>query len=265
MGPTSPQYFSSSLEKGLRILKLFTPDHPELGLSQIVQGTQLNKTVAYRYANTLLQLGYLKKNPQTKLFSLGFQTISLGFNSIQNTDILQMARPLIDEAFEKNNITIELSLFDEDSVVMVYRREIPEVLMARPKMFYRTDHLYCTAVGKAILSQLSMADLMKLIEHIPLIKRTDNTIISMDKLLADLEKTRKRGYAINNEEYIPGLVTLGAPILNIQTKKVKGAISFESSTIQLSINRLEKIYADRIIYLGNEISKRLTYVLWGDS
>lgn len=261
MQPASPQYFSTSLEKGLRILKLFTADHPELGLSQIVQCTGLNKTVAYRYAKTLFQLGYLKKNPQTKLFRLGPQTLSLGFTFFRNTDLIQMAKPIIDEAFEKNKITIELDLFDEDSVVMIYRREIPEVLLPRPKMFYRAEHLHCTAVGKAILSQLPMGDLTKLFKDIPLIRKTKNTLINRDDLLADLEITRKRCYALNNEEYIAGLVTIGVPIINFQTEQVKGAISFESSIIQFSINRLEKTYSSRIIELGNEISSRVSHGL----
>jgi IclR family pca regulon transcriptional regulator len=66
MPGSSDQYFSTTLEKGLSILRLFDRDHTRLTLSQVSDLCGLNKTSAYRLVNTLVSLGYLKKIPKAK-------------------------------------------------------------------------------------------------------------------------------------------------------------------------------------------------------
>jgi IclR family pca regulon transcriptional regulator len=62
-------YFSKTLEKGLVILNLFDRDHSNRGLSEISKLTGINKTSVYRFVNTLLQLGYLRRIKATNYLS----------------------------------------------------------------------------------------------------------------------------------------------------------------------------------------------------
>ena len=78
MGQPTDQYFSTTLEKGLSILRLFDRDHTRLTLTQITGLCGLNKTTAYRLVNTLVSLGYLSKNPKSKVLRLGFNALVLG-------------------------------------------------------------------------------------------------------------------------------------------------------------------------------------------
>ncbi len=89
----------------------------------------------------------------------------------------------------------------------------------------------------------------------PLERMTKNTLVKKAELMADLEKTRKRGYSLNNEEYMDGLISIGAPLFNLHTNRVIGAISFDSTTIQQSLSAFEKKYAKIILETAKDITE----------
>ena len=128
---TSKQYYSVSLERGLSILRCFTPDRPVWSLKHISETIGLNKTSTYRFANTLVQLGYLKKDPQTKLMQLGPQIATFGLGYFYSNTLREIARPLIDEISDTYNITTELAFYEEDTIAVVYRREAVEAFVPR--------------------------------------------------------------------------------------------------------------------------------------
>ena len=115
---TSKQYYSVSLERGLSILRCFTPDRPVWSLKHISETIGLNKTSTYRFANTLVQLGYLKKDPQTKLMRLGPQIATFGLGYFYSNTLREIARPLIDEISDTYNITTELAFYEEDTIAV---------------------------------------------------------------------------------------------------------------------------------------------------
>ena len=80
-------------------------------------------------------------------------------------------------------------------------------------------------------------------------------------MLSDLEKTKERGYSLNNEEYIPGLVGICAPLFNNVTKRPIGAVSFASSTIQNSIQTIEAKYTEVVVRLAKIISNNVSHLL----
>ena len=90
-------YFSKTIEKGLRILNLFNQGRTRLSLKMISEEIGINKTSAFRYINTLVQLGYLKKDPQTKLLEIGPKAVYLSYTITKSFNLLQIIKPLVDE------------------------------------------------------------------------------------------------------------------------------------------------------------------------
>ena len=88
-----------------------------------------------------------------------------------------------------------------------------------------------------------------------LIPKTENTITNKKDLIAELEVTKKRGYALNNEEWVQGLIAIASPIIDLHTKKVIGAVCFDFSTIQHSIGIIEREFADVIMKTARDISQ----------
>jgi DNA-binding IclR family transcriptional regulator len=144
-------YFSKVVDKGLRILDLFRPEATSLSLKQIVEATGINRTSAFRFIDTLVQLGYLRKDPKTKLLNLGPKALSLGQNIINSFDLLQIVRPLIDEAYQEFNITIDSAVLDDVTIVRLYRREARDTLIFKLPQVLPSGLLHCMALGKACL------------------------------------------------------------------------------------------------------------------
>lgn len=251
--PTSPEYFSKTIEKGMRILETFDHAHSTISLKDISKATGINLTSTYRFVNTFEELGYLRKDNRKKLLKLGPKAIALGRRFLTGFELSKSINPRLDEIQEKYNITIELSLYHDDTLVVIYRREAKHTLTSRAPMIRKS--LYFTALGKAILAFLPPDKLTQILSRSPLKRITKKTLVKKAALRDDLKRTRKRGYSVNNEEYMDGLIAIGAPLFNLHTNQVVGSISFDSTIIQQSVTAFEKKYAKTVLEVGKEISE----------
>jgi len=250
-------YFSTSLKKGLDILALFAGAEKELSLGEISYKLNLNKTIAHRFTNTLVELGFLKKDLRTRQLKVGLSSFMLSNGLLRNSDVVQVISPLVDEAFDKYNATIDVGMIEGDSLISIYRREVKDKLMFHTPTILHKSAWYYNAIGKIILAAFSQTELNNYFKETPLKRKTNNTIIRQKDLIDDLEKAKKSGYSLNNEEYIPGLIALAAPLVDSNSNHVIGSVSFDYSTIQHSLKAIEKKYGEIIKKLAAEISKSI--------
>jgi len=256
MAGPSDYYFSKTIEKGLAVLSLFDRDHPHISLVEISRKLGINKTSTYRFVNTLVRLDYLKKNPETKQLRLGSRALLMGYNFFQGFELLHSVKPLIDQIFKKERITIDSALFDGEALLALYRRESADTMFFRQPP--RNKDLHARAMGKAILSEFSREEILNFIKTIDLKRHTHKTIVHKESLLNELDATRIRGYSLNNEEFLPGLIAIGAPLKNFKLDKVVGAASFDFSTNNYNIEMIQNDYAGAIKKLANDISEIIT-------
>ncbi|MDP3431203.1 MAG: IclR family transcriptional regulator [Desulfomicrobium sp.] len=249
-------YFSKTLEKGLSILNLFDKDHSRRNLSEISRLTGINKTSTYRLVNTLVLLGLLSKNPRSKTLRLGPKALLLGHTIVQGFELLHMIKPLIDETHRLCNVTIDSILVDGQTLLALYRREASSTLFFRHPLASRD--LHARATGKAVLSRMDQSDLESFLANAPYQKFTPNTIDRADDLLKEIEEIRKQGYSINNQEYVQGLICIGAPLINHQNNKVTGAISFDLPADGYTVESVITTYAGQVTKLANSISEIVT-------
>jgi IclR family transcriptional regulator, pca regulon regulatory protein len=249
--PSRP-YFSEPFAKGLRIISLFGPERKTLSLKEIAESLGANKSSVYRFTNTLVELNYLKKDPQTKLLSLGQRAYLLGLSLVNSFSLLDVVRPFIDEVRERLNISIDSCVLEGEYLLQLYFRAAKDAPTYQAHIINPAIH--CSGLGKAILAFLPDDERTALLGHLRLVKRTDNSITDKRVLLADLERARERGYAINNEEYIKGLITIATPFFNLESGRPVGAVSFDFLTIQESLAGVEKKYPQELLKLGKDIS-----------
>lgn len=256
MSESRDQYFSTTLEKGLSVLSLFDREHTRLSLSQIAARCHLNKTSAYRLVNTLVSLGYISKHPQSKILRLGFNALALGHNFMQGFELLQTAKPLIDETFSKWKMTIDSTILSGLSLLALYRREAPGTIFFRHPLV--SHDLHARAMGKAVLASLPARDRDHALDNMALVVHTPNTITDRDALQAELEVTRTRGFAVNNEEFFPGLLAIGAPLVNHQNGDVIGAVSFDFPFGEHPLDGVIRNYSAILVKLANDLSDIIT-------
>jgi DNA-binding IclR family transcriptional regulator len=256
MGSDLNSYFSKTLEKGLSIISLFDKDHSRRTLSEISRLTGINKTSTYRLVNTLVILGFLSKDSRGRSLRLGPKALLSGHTIIQGYELLHMVKPLIDEAHTLCNVTIDSTLIDGLTLLALYRREASSTLFFRQPL--ASEDLHARAMGKAVLSRMDKDDLEAFLAKAPFKKFTPNTIDQADILRCEIENSCNRGYSINNEEYLQGLICIGAPLINFQTNKVTGAISFDLPTSQYTLESVITKYAGQVTKLANNISELVT-------
>jgi len=249
-------YFSKSLEKGLKILALFNRESPVLTQSEIARTLGLNPTSTHRYINTLVELGYLEKDAKTKEVRPSLLCLLLCNNLMRATDHLRMIKEVVDRIHSENNISIDVAFVVDDTIVHIYHREAQEALTYRLPD-YSKNCLHNTALGKAYLSSLSDDMIAEKIDTMNLIARTKKTIVDKDALVAELQKTKARQYALTEEEYLPGMVAIGAPLYDPISGKGVGAVSFDFSVLQNSAQEIKKKYGGMIKETATTISELL--------
>jgi DNA-binding IclR family transcriptional regulator len=246
-------YFSKSLEKGLKILELFNRETPVLTQSEIARTLGLNTTSTYRYINTLVELGYLQKDTKTRAIRPSLLSLLLCTNLMRASDHLRMIKEVVDRIHSENNISIDVAFVVDDTIVHIYHREAEETLTyILPD--YSKNCLHNTALGKAYLSSLPDDLIAEKINTMTLVTRTEKTIVDKDALAAELQKTIMRQYTMSAEEYLPGLVAIGAPLYDPLSGKGVGAVSFDFSVLQHSAEDIEAKYGDMIKETAKSLS-----------
>ena len=96
--------------------------------------------------------------------------------------------------------------------------------------------------------------LRELVGRLDLVAQTARTITDPEALLADLEQVRQQGFGRNNEESLPGLIAIGAPLFSLRTNAVIGAISFDSTTATYSMQEFEDRFAGYLVELAKKLS-----------
>jgi DNA-binding IclR family transcriptional regulator len=252
MTQNKDQYFSKTLAKGLKVLSLFNEQTPVRTQTEISKTLGINITSTYRLINTLVQLGYLQKDTKSKKLRLGLGALGLASTMVRTFDINRLIKSLVDEVHDSHNVTIDVALVVENALTTVYRCEAEATLTYRLPSVCNAWHT--TSLGKAYLAFLPQEMLVKKLDTLQLESRTPKSITTKKKLLDELKSVRGRGYSLADEEFLPGLITIGAPLLNQETNVAIGAVSFDFSTIQYSVENMIKEYADLVIKLSQDIS-----------
>ncbi|TKB24425.1 IclR family transcriptional regulator [Desulfopila sp. IMCC35006] len=249
-------YFSKSLEKGLKILALFTKDSPTLTQSEIAKTLDLNMTTTYRYINTLVEMGYLEKDLKTKVIKPSLHCLLLCINLMHSIDNFKMIKEVVNRINRENNISIDVIFAENDTLMRVYHKEAAETLTYRLPEFSKNS-LHNTALGKAYLSSLPNSLITEKVAAMTLVAKTPKTIIDKAKLLEEIAITKRRGFALADEEYLPGVLAIAAPLYDPVTGLGIGAVSFDFSVLQHSGAEIIAAYGQKIQETARILSELL--------
>jgi DNA-binding IclR family transcriptional regulator len=252
-------YFSKSLEKGLKILALFNRDTPVLNQSEVAKTLDLNMTSTYRYINTLVEMGYLEKDTKTKEIRPSLHCLLMCVNLMQATDNLKMIKEVVDRINRENNISIDVAFAVDDTLVRIYHKEAEETLTYRLPEFSK-NCLHNTALGKAYLSSLPDHLITEKIAAMELVAKTDKTIVDKERLLQEIQITKERGFALADEEYLPGVLAIAAPLYDPINGLGVGAVSFDFSVLQHTGPAIMANYGEMIQQAASILSELLPAV-----
>lgn len=244
----------SSVKRALKILETFSADQPELGVTEISKILKSHKSSISRILFTLVSEGFVEKNPFNNKYRLGLKLVDLGNRVLSRYDLRDIAGPFMEELAKRTGEIIHLSFLDKNEIVYLEKKGEGQTLTVATKIGGRSP-AHASAMGKVFLSGLSQEELADLLALGPLLKCTPNTITGIPDLLRELDKVRKQGFAIDNEESFPGIRCVAAPIKNSKGKIV-AAISATVPTQRMGQERMNEI-GEQVIETACSISKQI--------
>lgn len=246
-----------SVSRALDIIMLVSKKKGGLGVTEIANQIDINKSSVFRILSTLVQYGYVEQDKDTARYKLGYTFLEISSRLLESMDLREEARPFLQELERETNEVIHLVVYDQGEVVYIEKLEGNEILRMHSKVGKRAP-MHCTSVGKAILSHLPTAVVLDILEKKGMPIHTDKTITNQELLLQELIHVRKQGYALDLEENEYGITCIAVPIFD-HLGKVIAAVSISGPRIRMTDVRLEQLQP-RIINIGNQISVRLGFV-----
>jgi IclR family transcriptional regulator, acetate operon repressor len=201
---------SGTLERGLLLLQFFAATG-EATPAEAAKATGLSRSATYRIAERLRGWGFLELNPATEALRLGSEAVRLGMAALASLEVTRVAPSHLRELADRTEETVNLAVLDGDAVVYIHKEEGPLAVKMSAQLGSRRP-LHCTALGKAYLAALAPEALGALLARLELTRFTANTITDAAALAAELDRVRRRGYAIDEEEVEEGVFCLGAPV-----------------------------------------------------
>ena len=238
-----------------KILGCFSLKKPGLSLAEITRETGLPKPTVYRMCETLVKLGFLRKNSD-KTYTLGFRLLELGSIVLSSLEIRKVAMEEMERLQNMTGESIHLGILDGTEVVSIEALESPLPLRTRVFIGKRAS-LYSSAIGKALLAFLPEDQKKEIVEKLDLKPHTKNTITDKRELMRELERIKRRGYSVDNMEDSEGIRCVGAPILNSEGVAI-ASISISGPATRITKDKIRK-YSKLVIEASRRISKKLGY------
>lgn len=245
-----------AIDRAVAVLGCFSESRPQLQLREITQELGLNKSTVHGIISTLKFHGLIEQDPLTQKYRLGMYLLQLAEIVSRSLDIVSIARPYLSELCRKMEETVHLGALDGAEVVYIDKIESTQSMRISTSLGARIP-AYCTGVGKAMLAHLKDKQLELLLKDMQLKPITSNTITDPQALRDDLQRIRRRGYALDKEESAIGLSCVAAPIFDNHGNAAY-ALSLSGPTARLTPEKREKAIL-LITEAAEAISVRLGY------
>lgn len=252
---SKPKTRLSSVANAIRIVKAFTDDEYEIGISDLGKKLLLPKSTVHRLASTLVDAGMLEQNTETGKYRLGLGIFELGALVRRKMDFSNEAKPYLMDLREKTGETVLLTVMDHSSTLVINNLESKYAIRMTVDVGVRR-HLCYTAGGKVLLAHQSSEAIEAIIAE-GWEACTVNTITDPDAFRKELANVRSSGYAIDDEEGELGLRSIAVPIRD-HGGNVVAAVSVVGPSQRLT-KKILASFVPEVISAGEAISMRLGY------
>lgn len=257
-----------SLDKSLSVLEAIFQAPGGMGTRALEQRLGYNVATVHNIARTFCARGYLRQDPQSRLFFPGMRLMLLGRHPSYLLSMTAAAAPVVDEVAEKLNESVLLGSIDSGRVLnLKYVPGKQALRVQEPED--ASDYSHCTAFGKILLASLSPSELSAYLRDKKLRIFTPQTLTTSEQLQAELAKVRAQGFARTRDEYCEGVSAVAVPIhdpwgsiiasigASAPTVRMEKPRQFEEGlrTLREAAARIERIWGEEM-HVDSEGSKK---------
>ncbi|HEV2463354.1 MAG TPA: IclR family transcriptional regulator [Acidobacteriaceae bacterium] len=250
--PDGP-YQLHSLDRAVSVLEVLGESDGPLSLADICERMGLHKSTAHRSLMVLERSALIERTPENR-FRLGLKLYELGNRAVEQIDLRTRVHPYFRRLATQVGETVHLSVLQKTSVVYLDKVE-PNRRVCMSSKIGTSNPVHCTSMGKAMLAFQTEEAIQQIIAKIRFVRYTPKTITSRELLLKSLEKVRRRGYAIDDEEIELGVRCIGAPIFD-ERRRAIAAVSVSGPSSRITAQRVPAI-AEQLQRCCKEISASL--------
>jgi DNA-binding IclR family transcriptional regulator len=201
---------NQAVRRAIIVLKAFTDDTPEMGVTEVSRKVSLHKSTVYRLLSAFEGEGLIAKSAETGKYRLGPELIVLGEQVLRHTDVHRVALPFLRELAERTGETIDLEVLSGGNVVTIEEIAGKHVVAAAGAIGMPWA-AHATSTGKVLLAHQPPEKQRQILAR-SLKKFTPRTITDPKVLGRELLKVREQGYAISFGELEEHLIAIGLPI-----------------------------------------------------
>ncbi len=224
-----------SAQRALAILELLMNRERALTSGEIARVLAYPRSSLHGLLRTLADRGWIEFDGATHAYRLGIRTWEAGNVYMRAVTIAEQARPYMEHVRDAMNETVQLALLDGRYNIYIAKVDGTQHLTLDSAVGRRLE-AHATALGKALLAGLAADELDRRLGTQPLERFTPSTVSDQEALRTELALIRKRGYALDNEEYTRGLRCTAMPIRDHMGAYV-AALSISIPTVRFTAER----------------------------
>lgn len=225
-----------SLRSALQLLELVGAERNGARVKDLAAASGINTASVSKMLSTLAAQGFVRRDDATRRYSLGYKLIELSTRLIESLDIRTAARPVLEELEAAANEVINLAAYHFGDLIYIDKYEGTKSLRMHSKIGGRAGWEN-TAVGKAVFANLPEHEKAYLLEQFAFAPKTPASITSRDVFLAQIGEVLEKGYAVDVEENVMGILCVGAAVFDYSGKPV-GAVSISWPVVRGGLERI---------------------------
>ena len=250
----SPRYRIQAIERAVSILNAFSPEDPELGVTELAERLGLHKSTVHRFMVNLDAAGLVERDPRTGRYRLGLRIFELGGLVMQQMNLWDEALPFLEGLVHDTGETGHLAVLDGGEAIYIERVEarralrVPSAIGVAIPPTRPTSARCCWPTSPGSASRRSSPSAAW--------PRTPPRRSPTPRPLeAELDRIRALGYAVNNEEYDEGLRCIGAPVRD-HSGHVVAALGIGGPVTRITPDRVGEL-AELVMTAARGLSRRL--------
>lgn len=201
-----------SVDRALDLLDTLASASGELTLSDIAARTGLNASTCHHLLATLARRGYVGQTPPRGGYFLGPRITELSELRIKQFSLVDLAIPALKSLNETTKESVHLAVLQGRALVTLAKLDSLQPVRVASDDTAKANAAHATATGKAILAWLPEAEIARVIAETGLARFTEKTISSIAVLMEELRMVRRNGYALDDEEFQPGVFCIGTAV-----------------------------------------------------
>lgn len=226
-----------SLGRAFAILEEVARHRDGIGLAELSKKVGLHNSTAFHLAKTMVSLGYIRQEKDSKRYRVGRPLFALAASSLDEIEMVNMATPILEELARATGESSHFAVRMGDAVVVIARTSGPGAFQLADRVgVVRPAH--CTALGKVILAALRPDQLERFLERLDLKPSTERSITEIPALKREIDEVRRAGIAFDDGEFNAEVRCVAVPVKDF-TGQIIGALGISGPVWRLSIQALQ--------------------------